>query len=265
MRNHCTQGHSQYNKAVSTKTPVTHSWGQQQPDWRTERHESAPLSHQFQGPSQASPNQHPQSCLQDLLSLKGPSATSKGSIWSKMTGRIPCNTTSVSIPPAMHNLHTAQMDQTVTFAYKASSFFSYASCQPALHFIKSFKPFERPRSFSHPAKYKLQALIFSSGHLGYTKLSSEIANGSIYRLLQTIPLKLCSIPALMVWSIEDKWEFTSINSFSHHCSSCSGNHYKGHVAHLRRYSCSFPFIHWASLFVSFLHVLLQALSFIERW
>lgn len=98
--------------------------------------------------------------LHDLLSLKGPSATSKGSIWSKMTGRVPCNTASVSIPPAIHNLHTARMDQTATFAYKESSFFLYSSCHSMLHFMKSFKPFEKGRSFSHPAKYKLQSSHF---------------------------------------------------------------------------------------------------------
>lgn len=84
--------------------------------------------------------------------------------------------------------------------------------------MKSFKPFEKARSFSHPAKYKLQALIYSSSHIRYTKLSSEIENGSIYCLLQTIPFILCSSPAVMVWSREDKWGFTSIKSFSHHCS-----------------------------------------------
>lgn len=161
------------------------------------RHQSAPLSHELQGPSQASPNQHPQSCLHDLLSLKGPSATSKGSIWSKMTGRAPCNTVSVSTPPATLNLHTARMDQTVTSANKESSFFSYPSRHSMLHFMKSFKSFEKARSFSHPAKYKLQALIFSSSHLCYTKLSSEIANSSIYCLLQTISFIPRSISALM--------------------------------------------------------------------
>lgn len=159
-----------------------------------------------------------------------------------MRGRVPCNTTSVSTPPAICNLHTAQMDQILTSAYKASSFFSYSNCQPVLHFMKSFKPFEKPRLFSHPAKYKLQALIFSSGHLRYTKLSSEIVNGSIYCLLQTIPFIFCSISALMVWGREDKWGFSRVNSFAHHCS-CSGNHFQGHVAHLRRHSCSFPLIH----------------------
>lgn len=86
----------------------------------------------------ASPKQHPQSCLHHLVSLKGPSATSKGSIWSRMTGRVPWNTESASVPPAIHNLHTAQMDQILTFAYKESSFFSYSSCQSVLHFIESF-------------------------------------------------------------------------------------------------------------------------------
>lgn len=200
--------------------------------------------------------------LRGLLSLKGPSATSKGSIWSKMTGRVPCNTVSVSTPPAIHNLHTAQMDQTVTSAYKESSFFSYSSCHSVLHFMKSFKPFEKARSFSHPAKCKLQAFIFSSSHLRYTKLSSEIVDGSIYCLLQTIPFTPCSIPAVMVWSREDKWGFTSISSFSHRCSCCSGNHFQGH---LRRHSCSFALIHWASLFLPFLYVSLQVLGFIERW
>lgn len=179
-----------------------------------------------------------------------------------MTGRVPCNTARVSAPPAIRNLHTAQMHQTVTSAYKESSFFSNSSCQSVLHFMKSFKPFEKARSFSHSAKYKLQALIFNSSHLHYTKVNSEIENGSIYCLLQTIPFILCSIPALMVWSKEDKWGFTSINSFSHHCSCCSGNLFQGHLG---RHSCSFARIHWASLFMPFLHVSLQVLGFIERW
>lgn len=52
----------------------------------------------------------------------------------------------------------------------------------------------------------------------------------------------------MVWSREDKWEFTSVNSFSHHCSCCSGNHLQGDF---EKTLLLIHLIHWASLFHAF--------------
>lgn len=161
MRKHCTGGHSQsavrqWAQSHSHSLMGTTAAGLK--NWtRSICSTFSSASRTLTGISKPAPTKLP---LHDLLSLKGPSATSKGSIWSKMTGRVPCNTASVSIPPAIHNLHTARMDQTATFAYKESSFFLYSSCHSVLHFMKSFKPFEKGRSFSHPAKYKLQSSHF---------------------------------------------------------------------------------------------------------
>lgn len=250
MRNYCIQGHSQSTTRQSAQNPYSPTHGDNI-SWikRTERDESAPLSHQLQVHLRASSNQHPQSSLPNS-SLKGPSATTKASKsgvrWQAST--VPCNTVSTPTPPAIHHLHlhTAQTDQIITSAYKDSNFFSYSRCRSVLHSTKGFKPFEKPRSFSHPANYKqLQALIFSSSYLHCTKLSRAVADVSIYWLLQITPFIHCCIPAMMDCSREDKCVFTSINLFAHCYFCCSGNHFQGHVNHMRRCTCSFVFVHWA--------------------
>lgn len=266
MRNHCTQGHSRSTTRQSAQSPQSPTHGDNSS--RIKELSAMNLLHfliSFKGPHRHLQISTHKAASMTCWASKGPQQLQKaqsGARWQEESPSTPW-----VCPPLQQSATFTgpQMDQTVTSAYKESSFFSYSSCQSVLHFMKSFKTFGKPRTFSHPAEYKLQALIFRSSHLRYTKLSSEIANGSIYCLLQTIPFILCSIPALMVWSREDKWGFTSVNSFSHHCSCCSGNHFQGHVALLRRHFCSFALIHWASLFVPFLHISLQALGFIERW
>lgn len=242
MRSHCTQGYSQSTTRQWAQSPQSPTHGDNSS--RNKELSARNLLHfliSFKDPHRhLQISTHKAACMTCWAS-KGPQQLQKapsGARWeaeSPATPRVcpPLQQSAIFTRPRWIKYSLLLTKPAVSFHIQTASL---------LHFMKSFKPFEKPRLFSHPAKYKLQALIFSSGHLRYTKLSSEIVNGSIYCLLQTIPFILCSISALMVWGREDKWGFSRVNSFAHHCS-CSGNHFQGHVAHLRRHSCSFPFIH----------------------